>query len=76
MPSIGEYQPNAEYHALYTFVAQKFYVTDALYEKLVVNNTNHRNVHSAQQLQTVDAKIIEAYQRDYPAVMAACLRGW
>jgi len=76
MPSISEYQPNAAYHALYTRIAQKFYVTDALYEALVVNNTHHRNVHSAQQLQTVDAKTIEAYQRDYPTIMVMCMRGW
>jgi hypothetical protein len=76
MPAISEYELNADHHALYTRVSVQLYATDMLYEQIVVQGSHQRNVAIAQQLQALDAKVVEAIQRENPTVVTMCLHGW
>ena len=76
MPAISEYESNTKHHALYTQVSVQLYATDVLYERLVVRGSHQRNVAVAQQLQALDARIVEVIQRDSPTLVTMCLHGW
>ena len=76
MPAISDYEDNATTHALYTRIANHFFVTDLFFNKYVAHAARETAVEMEQRLHKATATLCDACWQEHPSVMAQCLRGW
>ena len=76
MPAISDYEADAATHALYTRIANHFFVTDLFFNKYVAHAARETAVEMEQRLHKASVKLCDACWQEHPTVMAQCLRGW